>query len=171
MSASRARSSQEGAAEPTSLARPVPGVTSACGRACGKGGSTVDVVALDMRQLAFDRVRGPFSRFIQQSEGRRPKSVGSRFFLGIAETPQRRVEGIVGNRAIFRPDAIPVRRTDPNRPPRSLAWTRASRRGLAGRYTGPMSRCRAAAAPYTTHGVLVRPRQSRSVLRGRLPAS
>src|SRR3546814_409921 len=64
-----------------------------------------NVIAFNMRKLALDGVRVPFSHFIEKRAGRCPKPMGGNFRLVITQSAQCGVQGVVGDRPCHRADA------------------------------------------------------------------
>jgi hypothetical protein len=62
-------------------------------------------VGVLMRQSAFDGIGGKLSAFVQQGRSRRAEAVRRQLVMRIAQPPQRRVQGVFGNRIFGRTKA------------------------------------------------------------------
>src|SRR3546814_4475145 len=58
--------------------------------------SATDLVGVDMRQLAFDRIGMPLSHLVQKRGCHRPETMGGHLVAGIAEPAQPRIDRILG---------------------------------------------------------------------------
>src|SRR3546814_2098071 len=57
--------------------------------------SATDLVGVDMRQLAFDRIGMPLSHLVQKRGCHRPETMGGHLVAGIAEPAQPRIDRIL----------------------------------------------------------------------------
>src|SRR3546814_5091637 len=72
--------------------------------------SATDLVGVDMRQLAFDRIGMPLSHLVQKRGCHRPETMGGHLVAGIAEPAQPRIDRILGHSPARMPQARkPVR--------------------------------------------------------------
>src|SRR3546814_13269523 len=59
--------------------------------------SATDLVGVDMRQLAFDRIGMPLSHLVQKRGCHRPETMGGHLVAGIAEPAPPRIDRLLGH--------------------------------------------------------------------------
>src|SRR3546814_16958050 len=67
--------------------------------------SATDLIGVDMRQLAFDRIGMPLSHLVQKRGCHRPETMGGHLVAGIAEPAQPRIDRILGHSPARMPQA------------------------------------------------------------------